>query len=111
MKQEFVLTKTSICEYLRMMCETLTITPLERFAVQRLYLECSLFPPVDIVSVHPSADMIDVRAYLIELFNDSYLPRFYRSHVEFDIDLVERLWCNPDAFNYVGDENTDDNAD
>lgn len=111
MKQDFIITKTSICEYLRMMNETLTISPLERLAVQRLYLECSLFPPAEIVSVHPGADMIDVRSYLIQLFNDTHLPNFYRSHVEFDIDLVERMWCNPDAFNYVGNEDIDDSDD
>lgn len=111
MTEQFILSKTSICEYLRMLSETLTISPLERFAVERLYLECSIFPPVEFKSIHPVCDMIDVRAYLITLFNDKSLPAYYRSHVEFDISLVEKMWCNTDAFNFVGDEDFNDNDD
>lgn len=92
MKQDFILTKTSICEFLLTMSETLAISLLERLAVHRLYLECSIFPPVEIKSTRPSPDMIDVRAYLITLFNYTPLPKFYRPYVEFDIDLVEKLW-------------------
>lgn len=100
-KLDFVLSKTTIVDYLLRQLESIGTTSLERHALQRLYVEACIFPPVEIQSCHPSPDMLDVYFYFRTVAGTcSY--KYVKEHVAYDLFMIRRIWTIPEY------ENVDD---
>lgn len=102
-KLDFVLSKTTIVDYLLRMLESICLTPLERVSLERLYLEASIFPPVEIESSHPSPDMLDVYLYFRTII-DTCSYKYIKEHVTFDLHMIRQIWTIPgyeDVNDYV----------